>query len=72
VGDQIHLRNATDKDLVLRVRARDGQLVEISLPTEDYQLRAMMLVHVGDIEIKHAGSAPTRGSLFLQSICAGN
>lgn len=72
VGDQIHIKNATDKDLVLGVRARDGELVEITLPTEDFSVRAYLAVHVGDIEIKHAGSAPTRGSVFLQSICAGN
>jgi len=71
-GHYIEVKNTTDKDLVMRTKNLLGECVEVRLVTEDFSSRMVALIHSGDIEIKHAGSAPTRGSVFLQSICAGN
>jgi len=70
-GQYIEVKNGTDKDVIIKTMSLLAEDVEVRLVATDYSTRIIHLIHSGDISLKHAGVAPTSGSVFVQSICSG-
>lgn len=71
VGTFLEVKNTTNQDLVLRTKSLLPADVEVRLLAGDFSSKLIPLVHKGNIEIKHAGVAPSSGSLFIQTIRDG-
>ena len=71
-GHLIEVKNGTNADIVIKTKNLEDKDVELILPTQDFSVRAIPLIHNGPVSVKHNGSAPTSGNVLLQSICMGN
>jgi hypothetical protein len=65
------VKNGTDKDLVLKLIAINGNSHEITLPASDLTPRIYPIAHKGVVQLKYASAAPTSGSIFFQSFPSG-
>lgn len=71
-GTVVEVKNSTTVNLSLKFKNTANQDVEIILLAGDVFSRIYPLVHQGVIQVKHLGTTPTSGSLFVQSIAEGS
>lgn len=67
-GRFLQVKNSTNKNVVLQVLQKGGEVAELTLPTQDFSSYMIPQYHDGNVFLKYESIAPTSGSVFIQSV----